>query len=212
MLVSLNVKTENRENDILEDIVSLAQKGDSVSLEYLIKRFEPLVKGMSRRYFLPKESNDDLIQEGIIAIFRAVKSYNKKFNIPFSSFVRMVISRKFKQAVTMRNCAKHQMFNMASSLDKTNNLSDSVGDLLINSERNYQYEPEQVVVAKLHYKYIVNSLMAEFTYLEQQVFYTFFINQMKPAEISTIFGISTKCIDNTVTRIKKKALKYKESA
>lgn len=202
----------NAEPAEIEDIVNLAQKGDSVSFEYLINRFEPLVRGMSRRYFLPKESDDDLIQEGKIAIFNAVRTYKEEFGIPFSSFVRMVISRKFKQAITMRNCAKHQVFNRASSLDKTNGPSISYDNLLIDSAKNYQYDPGQVVVAEIHFKFIVNSLMAEFTDLEQQVFHTFFINQMKPAEISKTIGITTKCVDNTVTRIKKKALKYKESA
>lgn len=202
----------NAEPAEIEDIVSLAQKGDSISFEYLINRFEPMVRGMSRRYFLPKESDDDLIQEGKIAIFNAVRTYKEEFGIPFSSFVRMVISRKFKQAITMRNCAKHQVFNMASSLDKTNGLSIPYDNLLIDSAKNYQYDPGQVVVAEIYFKFIVNSLMAEFTDLEQQVFHTFFINQMKPAEISKTIGITTKCVDNTVTRIKKKALKYKESA
>jgi len=220
--VSLNEKSNNLENivfedhvldyNVLEDIVSLAKKGDSMAYEYLINRFEPLVKRMSRRYFLPKESNEDLIQEGKIAIFKAIRTYKTEFGIPFASFVRMVIARKFKQAITMGNAAKHQVFNMAYSLDKTNDLSIPTDNLLVSSAQNYQSDPGQVVVAKLHYKFIVNSLMAEFTDLEQQVFHTYFMKQMKPAEISNIFGITTKCIDNTVTRIKKKALKYKESA
>lgn len=222
MSVSLNKKSSNPENFIFEDnvldynvlehIVNLAKDGDSMAYEYLINHFEPLVKGMSRRYFLPKESNDDLIQEGKIAIFRAIRTYRKEFGIPFASFVRMVISRKFKQAITMGNAAKHRVFNMAYSLDKTNDPSILADDLLVSSVQNYENDPGQVVVAKLHYKFIVNSLMEEFTDLEQQVFHTYFLKQMKPAEISNIFGITTKCIDNTVTRIKKKALKYKESA
>lgn len=222
MSMSLNTKSNNRENfmlkdnvldyNVLEDIVDLAKNGDSMAYEYLINRFEPLVKGMSRRYFLPKESNDDLIQEGKIAIFRAIRTYRKEFEIPFASFVRMVISRKFKQAITMGNAAKHQVFNMAYSLDKAYDASILADDLLVSSVQNYENDPGQVVVAKLHYKFIVNSLMEEFTDLEQQVFHTYFMKQMKPAEISNIFGITTKCIDNTVTRIKKKALKYKESA
>lgn len=222
MSVSLNKKSNNRENfvlednildyNVLEDIVNLAKNGDSMAYEYLINRFEPLVKGMSRRYFLPKESNDDLIQEGKIAIFKAIGTYRKEFGIPFTSFVRMVISRKFKQAITMGNAAKHQVFNMAYSLDKSYDPSIPADNLLVSSIQNYENDPGQVVVAKLHYKFIVNSLMEEFTDLEQQVFHTYFMKQMKPAEISNIFGITTKCIDNTVTRIKKKALKYKESA
>ena len=222
MSISLNKKPNNLENtvyednildyEVLEDIVSLAKTGDSMAYEYLINRFEPLIKGMGRRYFLPKESNDDLIQEGKIAIFKAVRTYKKEFGIPFASFVRMVLSRKFKQAITMGNAAKHQVFNTAYSLDKTNNVSTPADNLLVSSVKDYENDPGQVVVARLHYKFIVNSLIAEFTDLEQQVFHTYFMKQMKPAEISNIFGITTKCIDNTVTRIKKKALKYKESA
>ena len=206
----MSIALKMQDKSSLEDIVCFAQNGDLESLEYIINRLEPIVQGLSKSYFLPRETREDLLQEGKIAIFKAIKAYRIDTNVPFIPFAKMVLARKLKDALKVRNRIKHKSLNYACSLDcpyeEDKNLYAKI-PLDIKATN-----PETVVIGDMFIQSIIQDLMTELTALEKRVFTLYFLNEMKLSEVAKIIETNVKSVDNATRRIRKKALKYKRYA
>ncbi|HYN37358.1 MAG TPA: sigma-70 family RNA polymerase sigma factor, partial [Actinomycetota bacterium] len=129
------------EQDIteLEDnvLVQRVQEGDERSLEILLSRYRNFARSKARSYFLAGSDKEDVVQEGMIGLYKAIRDFDLSQETPFRAFAELCISRQILTAIKTANRNKHQPLNSSISLDApayANESSDkSVADNLISS-------------------------------------------------------------------------------
>ncbi|MHB8075850.1 sigma-70 family RNA polymerase sigma factor [Desulfosporosinus fructosivorans] len=187
-------------------LLEAARSGDEKALNEIIQHYEPEVRMIAGKYFFPRADYDDLIQEGRIAIYRAILSYDTKLNIPFLHFLRIVIKRKLIDNIRKYTCQKHINLNEAYSIDYV--ISESVEtsflEFLPDSE-----DPASMVVANDEVQSIIQALSKSLSNLERLVFDHYFIQGFKQREVSELLGLNPKSLDNTIQRIRRKTVLYR---
>ena len=197
-----NISVLDKETAMLE----AARSGNEESLNLIIKHYEPEVRMIACKYFLPRADYDDLIQEGRIAIYRAVLSYDTHLDIPFLHFLRMVIKRKLIDSLRKYTRQKHVNLNDAYSLN--NVLSESEETSFISLLSNAE-DPATMVIANDEARSMIHGLNKDLSNLERLVFEHYFIQGFKQREVSERLGLPPKSLDNAIQRIKRKTLQYR---
>lgn len=195
---------------ILTDIdaqLEAARSGNQDSLNWLIEYYEPEIRKIAYKYFLHRAEYDDLLQEGRIAIYKAIVSYSPSSEIPFLHFVRMVIKRKLIDSLRAHNRQKHLNLNEAYSLN--NVLADDKVDSFLNFVTNDD-DPEKRVIAVDETRTFLQELMGGFSDLELKVFRYHYLHGMKQREITQHLGLSSKSLDNAIQRIRRKVIAYRD--
>jgi len=193
---------QDKESAMLE----AARSGDKEALNQIIKHYEPEIRMIACKYFLPRADYDDLIQEGRIAIYRAILSYDTNLDIPFLHFLRMVIKRKLIDSLRKYTRQKHVNLNDAYSLNSVISDSDETSyiSLFANAE-----DPATMVIAIDEARSMIHNLNKELSNLERLVFEHYFIQGFKQREVSERLGLPPKSLDNAIQRIKRKTLHYR---
>lgn len=202
MTSNITAQEDDRERAMLE----AARSGDEEALNLIIQHYEPEVRMIACKYFLPRADYDDLIQEGRIAIYRAVLSYDTNLNIPFLHFLRMVIKRKLIDSLRKYTRQKHVNLNDAFSLNNVVSESEETSyiSLLSNAE-----DPATMVIADDEARSIIHGVNKDLSNLERLVFEHYFIQGFKQREVSEHLGLPAKSLDNAIQRIKRKTLQYR---
>lgn len=187
---------------MLED----ARSGNEEQLNNIIQYFEPEVRMIACKYFLPKADYEDLIQEGRIAIYKAVLSYDKSLNIPFLHFLRLVVKRKLIDSLRKYNRQKHVNLNEAFSLNNVVSESEETSfiEFLGNAE-----DPASMVIANDEASSMIVGLNKSLSNLERTVFDHYYIQGYKQREITQQLGLHPKSLDNAIQRIRRKTLQYR---
>ncbi|HVJ48585.1 sigma-70 family RNA polymerase sigma factor [Desulfitobacterium sp.] len=183
-----------------------ARFGDQLAMNQLIEYYEPEIRKIACKYFLPRADYEDLLQEGRIAIYKAIISYNPNAEIPFLHFVRMVIKRKLIDSLRAYNRQKHLNLNKAFSLNNT--LAEEQDESFLNIIPNIE-DPESIIIAVDEAQSFIRELTREFSNLELTVFRYHFVVGMKQCEVTQQFGMSTKSLDNAIQRIRRKTIAYR---
>lgn len=185
-----------------------ARSGDKLAMNQLITYYEPEIRKIACKYFLPRADYEDLLQEGRIAIFKAVKSYNPASNIPFLHFLRMVIKRKLIDSLRAYNRQKHLNLNMAYSLNNT--ITDDQEESFLNTIRTVDdQDPEAMIISLDETRFFLQELTRQFSSLELNVFRYYFLVGMKQREMTQELGMSPKSLDNAIQRIRRKTQAYR---
>lgn len=197
-----NISALDKERAMLEAACS----GNEEALNLIIRHYEPEVRMIACKYFLPRADYDDLIQEGRIAIYRAVLSYDTNLDIPFLHFLRMVIKRKLIDSLRKYTRQKHVNLNDAYSLNNVISESEETSfiSLLANTE-----DPAIMVIANDEARSMIHSLNKDLSNLERLVFEHYFLQGFKQREVSERLGLPPKSLDNAIQRIKRKTLQYR---
>ena len=197
-----NISALDKERAMLE----AARSGNKEALNLIIQHYEPEVRMIACKYFLPRADYDDLIQEGRIAIYRAVLSYDTSLDIPFRHFLRMVIKRKLIDSLRKYTRRKHVNLNDAYSLNNVISESEETSfiSLLANAD-----DPATMVIANDEARSMIHGLNKDLSNLERLVFEHYFIQGFKQREVSERLGLPPKSLDNAIQRIKRKTLQYR---
>ncbi|MGC7872276.1 sigma-70 family RNA polymerase sigma factor [Desulfosporosinus sp. SYSU MS00001] len=197
-----------KDNEIIDEtsMLEAARSGNKEALNQLIEYYEPEVRIIACKYFLPRADYDDLIQEGRIAIYRAVLSYDDHLNIPFLHFLRMVIKRKLIDSIRKYTRNKHVNLNNAYSLNNAISESEETSfmALLPNAE-----DPATTVIANEETRSIINDINRDLSNLERIVFEHYFLQGFKQRELSEQLGLHPKSLDNAIQRIRRKTVLYR---
>jgi len=187
-------------------LLEAARSGNEDALNEIIQHYEPEVRMIACKYFLPRADYDDLIQEGRIAIYRAILSYDINQDIPFLHFLRMVIKRKLIDSLRKYTRQKHINLNEAFSLNNLISESEETSflSLLPNAE-----DPESMVIANDEARSMIHGLNKDLSNLERQVFDHYFLQGFKQREVSEHLGLHPKSLDNAIQRIRRKTLQYR---
>lgn len=186
-----------------EDIIKLIRNGDDIAQEYIIEKYKKLVKLSARTYFIIGADKEDIIQEGMIGLYKAIRDF--KGNHVFYSFAELCIKRQIITAIKSATRQKHIPLNSSLSLNKV--VSDE------NDERTYLElfadnlsNPEELFIGREDKNYIEDKLLTDLSKLEYKVL-ILYLKGNSYCEISDIINKDEKSIDNALQRIKKKVEK-----
>lgn len=192
----------------LDAMLKAARSGDQPSLNWLILHYEPEVRKIAYKYFLNRAEYDDLLQEGRIAIYKAISDYDPSTKVPFLHFLRMVVKRKLIDSIRAHNRQKHLNLNNAYSLN--NAISEEQDDSFLDFIP-YEDDPEAKIIALEEARYYLKELSKIFSEMELNVFHCHYLLGMKQKEIVQYLGLSSKSLDNAIQRIRRKIINYRKS-
>lgn len=190
------------ENMTDEEIVSLAEKVRSAE-EFLLNKYKNLVKSRAKMYFLAGGDNDDLMQEGMIGLFKAIHDYNSDKQASFYSFAELCVKRQIFTAIKTAARQKHQPLNTYISLNKPVYEDVSERTLVETLAERESVDPEKLYIMHEKLKDIEKEIDEKLSDLEKRVL-ILHLQGMSYQEISEIINKPTKSIDNALQRIKKK--------
>lgn len=190
------------ENMTDEEIVALAEKDRSAE-EFLLNKYKNLVKSRAKMYFLAGGDNDDLIQEGMIGLFKAIHDYNSDKQASFYSFAELCVKRQIFTAIKTAARQKHQPLNTYISLNKPVYEDVSERTLVETLAERESVDPEKLYIMHEKLKDIEKEIDEKLSDLEKRVL-ILHLQGMSYQEISEIINKPTKSIDNALQRIKKK--------
>ena len=191
-----------------EQIVLEVQKGDKQALSYLMNKYKELVNIKVSKYFMVGAERDDIVQEGLIGLFKAIKMFKKDKNNSFKSFANMCIERQLITAIKSSTRQKHMPLNSYLSLNASAyDNEEENGIELINTLNNKTVEdPLETVMKKEYYKQIENSIEKSLSTFEKQVL-DGYVKGYSYVTIAKRLDSPVKSVDNAIQRIRKKAIK-----
>ena len=202
---------KNSDLNVLSDesIVKMAQEGSGTAYEYLIKKYKELAKIKSKTYYIAGADNEDVIQEGMIGIFKAIRDFDEEKDASFRTFAELCIARQISNAIKGANRQKHQILNESLSLSVGDDDSGEEHLFLAGqlASANPDANPESMMLMREVVDYLKANDRDIFSPLENQVW-----NEMLKGknyrEIAEVLGKSAKSVDNTIQRIKRKIEGY----
>ncbi len=203
--------TNNKDYDNIkdEDLIEIIRSGDKSAFEYLINKYKELVNIKVSKYFMIGAEKDDIVQEGLIGLFKAIKSYKSDMQNSFKSFANMCIERQLITAIKSSNRQKHMPLNSYLSLnisayDDEEGKSDT--ELIDIFNTTIVEDPLDTITKKEYYQNIEDTIDKSLSDFEKKVLNKY-INGKSYIEIASDLNTPVKSIDNAIQRIRKKAIK-----
>lgn len=184
-----------------EELVVLAQNGDNDSEIELFSRYKNVLRKISRSYFLIGGDIEDILQEGMLGLYKAIKSYSPSKGVSFSSFANLCIKRQIQTAV--RRASSQKSLILSTAFPITGNLEqdeDEEDEVIIPS---FEQTPEERIISRETIKEMKKQIKSKLSQMELEVF-SKYLDGKTYKEISLETGLTFKSIDNALTRIKKK--------
>ena len=183
-----------------EEIIELIHKGeDKYAQEYMLVKYKPLVMACSKSCFISGAEKDDVIQEGMIGLYKAIRDFVAEKNVGFYPFAKMCIERQIATALKTANRQKHKPLNESYSLDKNIFEDDEEATYIEMLKSRTNESPENK-------RMLEENVMANLSAMEKKVL-SLYLKGKKYAEIAIIVEKDEKSIDNALQRIKKKISK-----
>ena len=191
-----------------EQVIEEVQKGDKQALSFLMNKYKELVNIKVSKYFMVGAEKEDIAQEGLIGLFKAIKTFNQEKNNSFKSFANMCIERQLITAIKSSTRQKHMPLNSYLSLNASAYDSEEENGIeLINTLDNKTVEdPLETVMKKEYYEQIENSMEKSLSTFEKQVL-DGYVKGYSYVTIAKQLDSPVKSVDNAIQRIRKKAIK-----
>ncbi|MCI5918079.1 MAG: sigma-70 family RNA polymerase sigma factor [Roseburia sp.] len=184
-----------------EQLIRKLREGDSKIMDFILNKYKPLVRKKSNAMYLIGGDTDDLIQEGMIGLFKAICDYDESKEASFYHFAELCINRQIYSAIEASNRKKHAPLNSYISFySESNEDGVAVEDLL---GADFLSNPEEVVIAQESQEILLQKLRAKLSKFEQNVLDDY-LSGMNYQQIAEKMGKSPKAIDNALQRIKGK--------
>lgn len=198
--------------DVLQ-VIELAQDGNGDAMAFLMEKYKSMVRALSRPLFLIDGDQDDLIQEGMIGLFKAIQTYDAQKGTAFDTFANLCITSQLYSAVKMSNRKKNIPLNSYVSIYTTDE-NEETGDSerifeLDKSFAAWQQNPEEIVIGEENAKNIKRKLISRLSKMEIQVL-NLFLKGLTYQEIAQQLEKPPKTIDNALQRIKSKLKKIRK--
>lgn len=198
----------NNYNNMSDDeLLELINKKDTDALDFLICKYKDLVNSKVNKYFIIGAEKEDIVQEGLIGLYKAIKDYKPDKQNSFKSFANLCIERQLITAIKSSNRQKHMPLNSYLSLNTSAYEDDEDGTELIETFNNTQIEdPLDTITKKEYFEEIQNSIHKNLSKFEEQVLQRFIQGESYEV-IAKKLDTPVKSIDNAIQRIRKKAIK-----
>ena len=200
--------TDKYKDETDEQIISQIKQGNEDALTYLLEKYKDLVNIKVSKYFMIGAEKDDIVQEGMIGLFKAIKSFNSEKQNSFKSFANICIERQLITAIKTSNRQKHMPLNSYLSLNTAaydNNEEDSV-ELIDTFNSNTIEDPLETIMKKEYYEEVESAVNKNLSKFEKQVLDRFMKGESY-VKIAEKLDSPVKSVDNAIQRIRKKAIK-----
>ena len=189
-----------------EKLTVLAQAGDEEATEFLLNKYKSLVSARVKRYYLAGATREDLVQEGMIGLYRAIMSFSKQKNVSFASFASVCIKRRLLSAIRSANRQKHQPLNSYVSLSKPME-EDEEGRTLGETLENASGDPEEIFLNEERSATERKKIDDALSPFEKKVA-LLYLHDLSYAQIAEKLQTSEKSVDNAMQRIKQKLRRF----
>ncbi|MCI8336599.1 MAG: RNA polymerase sporulation sigma factor SigH [Peptococcaceae bacterium] len=193
-----------------EQIVDLARDGQLAAQEYLIHKYKNFVRAKARSYFLIGADREDIIQEGMIGLYKAIRDFRGDKKASFRAFAELCITRQIITAIKTATRQKHIPLNSYVSLNKPIYDEDSDRTLMDIIAGGKITDPEELMISREEFEDIENKMGEILSSLEWKVL-MYYLEGKSYQEIAQDLDRHVKSIDNALQRVKRKLEKYLES-
>lgn len=191
-----------------EELIDRLRRGEDLIMDYICDKYKNLVRSKARSMFILGADNDDLIQEGMIGLFKAVRDYDMGRDASFFTFAELCISRQMYTAVQAAKRQKHLPLNTYVSLDsgsmnQEGREESTLAELIADRA---ELSPEELVLDKERVAYLEKTIETELSDFENQVL-DLYMTGMSYSQIAKVLGREEKATDNALQRLKSKIKK-----
>lgn len=188
-----------------EELINLVHENDPDAMEYIIKKYSPLVRKCTRTLFLIGADAEDLSQEGMIGLFKAIQNYNDNTGASFFTFAKHCINNQVSSAIKASNRQKHIPLNSYISIYST--INEGNEELIEMLEAGRNSNPEHIIVDNENTSSIQTWLDNNLSKLEKQVL-SLYLQGITHDDIGERLGKTKKQVDNAISRIREKLKKF----
>ena len=192
-----------------EQIVHLCHNGDSMAEEFLLNKYKNFVRSKARSYFLIGADHEDIVQEGMIGLYKAIRDFKQEKLSSFRAFAELCITRQIITAIKTATRQKHIPLNSYVSLNKPLYDEESDRTLLDILMEGSTSNPEEMIINQENLGTIHQKINEVLSGLEQEVLAAY-LDGKSYQEIAEALGRHVKSIDNALQRVKRKLEKYLE--
>lgn len=192
-----------------EQLIELVHTGESEALDYLIQKYRNFVRAKARSYFLIGADKEDIIQEGMIGLYKAIRDYKEDKLTSFKAFAELCITRQIITAIKTATRQKHIPLNSYVSLDKPIYDEESDRTLMDVISGAKILNPEELIINREKYVNIEGKISELLSDLERKVL-ALYLDGQSYQEISEELNRHVKSIDNALQRVKRKLERYLE--
>ena len=190
------------------ELIMRSREGDTDITDYLMEKYKDLVRNKAKSMFILGADNDDLIQEGMIGLFKAVRDYDAGRDASFYTFAELCISRQIYTAVQASRRKKHIPLNNYISLygNVSDNLQDDEKYLIDALQQSGSLSPEEMFIDRENVEGLEQKIEESLSPFEKQVL-DLYLTGMSYVQIARILGKDDKSTDNALSRLKVKIKK-----
>jgi len=190
-----------------EELVVLSAAGDELATECILGRYKNLVRSKARMYFLVGADKEDIIQEGMIGLFKAIRDFNSARQATFRGFAELCVKRQIITAVKTATRQKHMPLNTYVSLSNPMYDGETEGVLEEILSGTRTTDPEHLFITKENTEFLSEKMDEVLSKLERSVL-ALYLEGKSYQEIAVILDRPQKSIDNALQRVKKKMEKF----
>lgn len=192
-----------------EDLVNWIRYGEYDALEYLINKYKNFVRAKARSYFLIGADHEDIVQEGMIGLYKAIRDFRGDKLASFKAFAELCITRQIITAIKTATRQKHIPLNSYVSLDKPIYDDDTDRTLYdtLDTLSGVRSNPEEIYISQEEYNDIEDKIAQVLSDLERKVL-MLYLDGRSYQEIAVDLDRHVKSIDNALQRVKRKLEKY----
>lgn len=187
-----------------EELIEKLRQGEDDITDYILEKYKPLVRKKTNAMYLIGGETEDLIQEGMIGLFKAIRDYKPDKDASFYHFAELCINRQLYSALEASNRKKHQPLNSYISLSEQEHPDAVAAELLVDKESG----PEQTVIEQEVWEEYKKRLAQMLSRMENQVL-QYYLDGNHYIQIAEMMGKSPKSIDNALQRIRQKIRQMK---
>ena len=186
-----------------EELLSLHRAGDARAEETLYARYKQIVRSKARTYFLVGADHEDIIQEGMIGLYKAVVDYQFDKNASFRSFAELCITRQIISAIKAATRKKHVPLNTYISFNRPAYESENERPLIDVLTSTRISDPEEVLIGRENYAAVADSIEHSLSRLERDTL-GLYLYGYSYQQIADHLQVTSKSVDNAIQRVKKK--------
>ena len=188
-----------------EKIALLAQNGDRDAEHYLLEKYRNFVRSKSYAYFIVGGDSDDLVQEGLIGLYKGIHSFKETEKTSFRNFAGLCIKRQIITAIRSANCQKNQLLNTSLSFSqKVSDESEMTFEEMLGVDNSLN--PEDIILGKEQANFIEKTIKNELSSLEWRVFLGY-MNGEKFSKMGKEMAMPIKSVYNAIDRSREKIMK-----
>lgn len=186
-----------------EDLIRRIRQGDAEAENRLYGSYKQIVRSKARTYFLVGADREDIIQEGMIGLYKAVCDYDFDKQTSFRAFAELCITRQIITAIKSATRKKHMPLNTYVSLNRQVFDGESERTLIDVIQSAHVSDPEETLIGRENYEAVAASIEQMLSRLEKNAL-ELYLQGYSYQHIANALGKSTKCVDNAIQRVKKK--------